>query len=336
MSFVDIAGSVASRVAHDALTLSRGPNHVDGNKLPPVAPTPVSERQFDASDLYGPSGSPSGGDIEQNSLGDCFFVATAGAVANANPGRIENAIQYDEQTGNFTVTLYRSESSGFLGLGSKTVAVEVQVSQAEVLDNFARGGGSRGDNNGGNGPIWPALMEVAAAKLRDSNHADGLDQGYNSLGGGGKARDAMFTLTGSKGDNLSRGAVLMHGMEQTSQTIQQALTDGRPVTLSTDPEHNASSFSEFFGGQDAPQDGLVDNHVYIVEGIHYDPASGEATVTLRNPWDQNSAASVGETTPANNESAVITVSLNDIAEGQGLEYFNIGEPPANSGGGGSW
>lgn len=283
---------------------------VDGKPgIPPVEPTPVSERQYDADDLYagGAEGTPSAADIGQNSLGDCFFIATAGAVADRSPQRIRDAISYSEDTGNFTVRLYDGDDW-----------VDIEVSQADIQDNIARGGGSRLDGGTGSEPIWPAVMETAYAKLRGGT----LDAGYRELNEGGKARDAMETLTGSDGDDISRGLVGMLGTEATYEMVSTALANGQPVTLSTDPEETANWFTGIFGDEDSPQDGLADNHVYVVDGIYKD--GDDVMVRLRNPWQTNSSGSVGETTDANSDSAFITVRLEDIVRGEGFEYFNIG------------
>ena len=69
--------------------------------IPPTAPTPPSERHFNAGDLYGASGQPSAADIRQDDIGDCFFIATAGAVANQSPERIKQSISYNCDTGYF-------------------------------------------------------------------------------------------------------------------------------------------------------------------------------------------------------------------------------------------
>src|SRR5690606_40413147 len=65
--------------------------------------------------------------IDQDSLGDCYFVATLAAIAGQTPERIEQAIDYNEDTGNFTVELYNGDEW-----------VTVEVSQAEIQDNIAR------------------------------------------------------------------------------------------------------------------------------------------------------------------------------------------------------
>lgn len=276
--------------------------------IAPVEPTPPDQRRYDAGDLYGASGRPSAADIQQDRIGDCFFIASAGAVANASPQRIQDAISYSEETGNFSVRLYDGHHW-----------VDVEVSQAEIQDNIRRGGGSQLDNGKPGAPIWPAVMETAYAKLRGGT----LDQGYNVINQGGKARDAMETLTGTRGNDLSNQWVNLLGDQATANAIRQALADGRPVTLSTDPERGCNCLQRLFGCQPAAQDGLADNHVYVVEGLHTND-QGEVMVRLRNPWQHNSEDSVGESTAANGTSPFIEVKLADIVRDGGFEYFNIG------------
>src|SRR5690606_35042859 len=154
-----------------------GNSHPD---IPPVEPTPVSERTYDESSLYGSSGRPVPTDIDQDALGDCYYVATLAAIAGKTPERIEQAISYNEDTGNFTVELYNGDEW-----------VTVEVSQAEIQDNIKRSGGSTVDNGNTNGAIWPAVMEVAYAKVLGGD----LEPGYRELEGG-KSRDAFEAVSG--------------------------------------------------------------------------------------------------------------------------------------------
>jgi hypothetical protein len=254
--------------------------------------------QFDASDLYGPSGNPSEQDIQQNSIGDCYFVATLGAVADQQPGRIKNAISFDPNTGNFNVRMYKPDGT----------AVTIPVSQQDILDNKSRGGGSKLDNGGG--PIWPAVMETAYAKMNDGNWSDGLAQGYNKIGAGGFGRDGMVAVTGSKGTDLVPANIWFFPTSLKSDIlfnqVSAALAQGKAVTLSTDPEQSG-------------QDGLVDNHVYIVDRIYKD-ASGAVKVELRNPWGNNLNAGEG----TNWSGAGLIVDLNSLINTKGLECFNVG------------
>lgn len=273
-----------------------------------MPPEPVTKPRFDAADLYG-KGGPSAQDIKQDSLGDCYFVATLGALAKQRPDLIQNAISYDAASGNFSVKLYD-------GGKERTIT----VTQADLAYNIARNGGSTVDNTEKDGPVWPAVMETAYAKMLDSNPADGLKQGFDILGAGGKARNALEVLTGSKGSDFvySQGFFQSESsaIDALGKQVETALANGRPLTLSTDPENR--SFIDMIRGKDGPQDGLVDNHVYVVESIK--KVGDDYEVTLRNPWGTNQGVGEGK----DSTSATITVSLTDLVRTGGLEYFNAG------------
>jgi Calpain family cysteine protease len=269
--------------------------------------TTTTAPRFDAADLYG-RGGPTARDIVQDDIGDCYFVATLGAVANQNPGAIRNAISYDARTQSFNVTLHQNGRP-----------VTVNVTQADLNYNISRNGGSSVDNTGRDGPVWPAVMETAAAKLLDTNHRNGLREGFDSLNEGGKARNAMETITGWKGRDFtySRGMFETENaaLDRLGNQAQTALANGRPLTLSTDPERR--SIADIVAGREGTQDGLADNHVYVVESAR--KVNGEWQVTLRNPWASNNA---GEGRDSN--SPTITVNLRDLTRTGGLEYFNAG------------
>lgn len=264
--------------------------------------------RFDASDLYHSTG-PTAADIKQDSLGDCFFVATLGAIADQQPQVIRDAISYDASTESFDVTLHDGGTP-----------VTINVTQQELEYNLSRAGGSLVDNTGHDTGIWPAVMETAYAKMNDSNPADGLKQGFDVINGGGKARDALEVITGDRGTDLTydKGFFESQGdaVDRLAKQAQAALGVGRPLTLSTDPE--SRSLLERIKGDEGTQDGLVDNHVYVVESV--ENVDGEWQVTLRNPWGTNNGVGEGYDTG----SASITVPLERLVETGGLEYFNAG------------
>ncbi|WP_226467267.1 C2 family cysteine protease [Luteimonas panaciterrae] len=281
----------------------------------------MAEPRFTDKTLYGTSGHPRMSDINQDSIGDCYFVAPLGALAEQQPSRVENAIQYNADKNTFTVTLYKEEGTGPLGLfGTEVKPVKIEVTQAELEYNLKRGGGSTVDNNPGtNGPIWPAVMETAFAKMHDSDPKDGLKEGFDAIEGG-KSYNANFALTGLKSETVSASSIDSMGMDEALKKIDGAMKEHRPVSLSTDPEKTSSLFG--LVGTDAPQDGLVDNHVYMVEKIYKD-TNGDVQVQVRNPWASNAGVGEGHDTP----NASITVKLKDIVDGGGLEMFDIGPKP---------
>lgn len=268
---------------------------------------PAAAPRIDAGDLYG-KGGPRASDINQDSLGDCYFVATLGALANQRPDVIRDAISYDPKTGNFTVDLH---------IGGKEK--QVTVTQADLQYNITRNGGSTLDNTGKESPAWPAVIETAYAKALDSNPADGLKQGFDVLGGGGKARDAMEVMTGDRGTDLTYDKGFFESqasaIERLGKSADTALANGRPLTLSTDPEQR--SLWEWASGGEGRQDGLVDNHVYVVEGVDR-TKDGDYLLTLRNPWASNNVEG------RKNPGATLQVSLTDLVETGGLEYLNAG------------
>lgn len=284
------------------------------SQIRPAGPTPAPAQphRFDASDLYG-SGGPTPADIQQNNFGDCYYVATLAAVAQQQPARIQNAISYDANSGIFTVRLH--DSSGQVQ--------SIQVTQAEVADNIARGGGSTADNTGTDQRIWPDVMEAAYAKMLDTNHADGLNQGYQDLADGGWPQDAMQAITGDRGTEISYDKGWFEGqdsaLDRTAAQVNSALGNGRPVTLWSVPENR--SLWEVVTGGEGTQDGLVDNHVYSVESVTRD-SNGEWQVTMRNPWATNSGVEGGT-----NAGASITVPLRTLVDTGGLQAFTAG--PAN-------
>jgi hypothetical protein len=257
--------------------------------------------------LYGPSG-PRPEDIQQNTFGTCYFVATLAAVAGAKPNTIRNAISYDAKTQSFNVTLYNTK-------GKPQV---INVTQADIAENVALGGSSTMDNTGKSERSWPAVMEAAWAKMKDSDPSNGLAEGYEARNGG-FGSEGMQAITGSKGTNVSQGYFESDAaaVNRMAKEVAKGLKAGKPVTLSTDPERR--TLWEMVTGNPGKQDGLVDNHVYRVESIVKD-ANGEWQVTVRNPWGQNNAGEGFDT-----DAPTMTVPLSRLVETGGLEDFQIGK-----------
>jgi hypothetical protein len=294
---------------------------LSGDSAPGNVGAPAKPQQpprFEANDLYGPGGNPRAADIDQDSIGDCYFVATIGALAEKQPDRIKNAIDYDPATGNYTVKLHKEEWQ-WAPPGWETREVKIEVTQKDLENNLTRHGGSTVDNNSGtDGPMWPAVMETAYARMHDENHSDGLNQGYEEINGGW-AKDAMFAVTGSEGKDIGPIGMLPGDAQSKIlyEQISGALKDGRAVTLSTDPENR--DLIDIVSGDPGVQDGLVDNHVYMVEGITKD-ANGKVMIELRNPWSHNINPDEGQ----NNGSATIKVELSKLIETGGLDDLNVG------------
>jgi hypothetical protein len=124
---------------------------------------------------------PKGEDTAQGGLGDCFFIASMAAVANANPKAIEEAIQYDPKSGKYKVRFFEEGRSGM-----KPVWIEVDAYLP------VEAGGAKNDPvyaGDPGGKLWPAIMEKAYAQWKG---------GYDVLNEGGTGDEALAEITGSR------------------------------------------------------------------------------------------------------------------------------------------
>ncbi|MFO1425029.1 MAG: C2 family cysteine protease [Candidatus Competibacteraceae bacterium] len=265
---------------------------------------------FSDENLYGPGG-PSANDIKQDAFGDCYFVATLGAVAQQNPRLIQDAIYYDLNSQQFRVRLY----------DLKGQTKFIWVTQAELEDNVKRHGGSYVDNTGKYERTWPAVIETAYAKMFDTNPADGLGEGYQKIISGGWPSDAMMAITGNAGTKVvyvyyprlgTTGSVALLGAR-----VSTALNQSKSVTLWSVPEKDSRGLWQKLTGASIPQDGLVDNHVYTV--VSLTQAGTDWKVTVRNPWGTNMGVGEGQDTA----SATMTVSLQNLVTTGGLQAFQV-------------
>lgn len=165
------------------------------SNLPPAAlssstssarPKPRLGRATTAADLYGNKGksvplNPRSSDVLQSSIGDCHVLASLMSLADQKPAQIRRAISYNDRTHNFAVTLHH-EKSGIFGINRHPTKTVINVTQQDLADNIARGGG--GMNADLSSPAWVTLMETALAKSLDHNWSNGLDEGYHNLVGG--------------------------------------------------------------------------------------------------------------------------------------------------------
>ena len=122
-------------------------------------------------------------DIKQGAPGDCYFMATAAAIARRNPDEIKNMIRENHnakgEVTSYTVTLFDKESKWF-GLSHDTVRREITVDT-----NFHKWHRANpGDVNGGLTEVWPLVLEEAYGRLN------------TKFGDGGQPKDAYFALTG--------------------------------------------------------------------------------------------------------------------------------------------
>ncbi len=206
---------------------------------------------------------PAATDVRQGDVGDCYWMASLGAVAKQDPNRIRSMFT-DNGDGTYTVRLYNNGKAEFV-----TVDTELPVSAAGKFV-FANQGGTASDSAN---ELWVALAEKAYAQANESGWTgqDGTNS-YNGLGGaladgasnndginGGWPKDALGQITAANVTSVTTASSAF-------ADIRAAFDAGRPVTFVT---------------KVAPaSDAVVGNHVYTMVGYN----ATNHTVTLRNPW----------------------------------------------------
>ena len=259
------AGNLAAGSAASLLTIL-----VDkwflGTDVPVLTSSSLSYRSA-AGALF--SGTPSRYDERQGMLGDCYFIATLGAIADRNPTAVSNMF-IDNGDGTFTVRFYTGQygafyrndgtiSDGFLsGQGTADYVTVNRMLPAFSNGTFAYSNYGK-QLSSTTAPLWIALAEKAYAQWNATGKAgrNGTNS-YASIEGGWMAPVNAQVLGINSTDYYMANA--------SKQSLINALTANQSVTIGT--RWNASA------------GGLVGSHAYSVTG--YDSVSD--TFSLYNPW----------------------------------------------------
>ncbi|WP_164545079.1 C2 family cysteine protease [Antribacter gilvus] len=195
--------------------------------------------------------------IEQGSLADCWFLASAGAVAQQDPEWVKEHIVYDPATGTYTVTFYDD---------GEPVKITVEDT---VLENAA------GDPNGD--PSWISVYEKAAAVYMGGEYGD-IE--YDD------PAKALEMITGKDTETESLDPPLWFSPPSLS-SIGDRVDSGQPVVVSS------KDGGGWFG--DAPSDKeVVANHVYTVQDVS---ADGKTITLINPWGPGGGTGSDGETKP---------------------------------------
>ncbi len=203
-------------------------------------------------------GRPLPGDVVQTHAGDCYFLAALAQLAGDHPEIIESAIQ-DRGDGTFIVRFFDAPVKGRRTPEERRV-VEVRIDRQLPTD--ARGQllyARRADHGGA---LWPLLLEKAFAKAKG---------GYDAIGAGGNAANAVFSLTGWPVRYFPfRGRDARNGFDATrvAEAILPWLKEGDCILANTP--------------QDTGFRGIAGHHVYSVVGSVLRPEG--RFIVLRNPW----------------------------------------------------
>ncbi|WP_017557358.1 C2 family cysteine protease [Nocardiopsis baichengensis] len=195
--------------------------------------------------LWG-DGQISSDDLNQGALGDCWWLAGIGAVADQDPGAIKRMIR-ENANGTYTVTF---------GDGSQVTVTPDLVVNSNNSAAFS--------DPGGEGVLWPAILEKAYAMKEGS---------YGEIEGGWP-KDAMETVTGE-----DAGEIPMWMVEE--DMLSTIMDEGSPVTVTTPGDKKNSHYELESGDELAGNHAYVVKEIKDGKVTLYNPWGHQhATLTM--------------------------------------------------------
>lgn len=247
---------------------------------------------------------PKGTDTAQGALGDCYFIASMAAVANASPQTIKDAIKYNPQKETYTVRFYEEQWGG----QAKPVYIEVDA-------YLPTSQGSRNDPayaGDAGGKLWPAIMEKAYAKWKG---------GYEAMGNGGYGAQAMAELTGARSAEKNPRSMKE---EEVIPYFEKAKKDGMAIYAAVENSRQSDVQTPFTGAGDKLSGTISHSHRWnhVVPGtMSIADKGGKMKGTIRdNGSDGDASASL-------TGSAVQTGTVDYKKNTMGLE-LKSGQGPA--------
>jgi hypothetical protein len=195
-------------------------------------------------------------DVMQSHLGDCSLHATLMGLARTSEGRevIRKAI-----------TENKNDKGETVSYGVRLYDPDGQPRVFTVDGNFGEGHAAAREI-GEEHEVWPLVIEKAYAQRAG---------GYDAIGHGGNAKDAMEALTGEPASTIHLGEWSVqdgYGWYPESQ-LKHDLDTHCVIVLGTKEKETLQG-----------QYGLEGNHAYLVEG--YEEKEGKLLLRLRNPWGE--------------------------------------------------
>jgi hypothetical protein len=242
---------------------------------PTHEPAPMrKDRNAEEVEAHGPvfEGRPRGTEVEQQTLGDCFFLASLASFADRRPDEVREALQA-RGDGTFAVRLFRKDHATGT-LTPEIVVVDAKLPEEHGAPIYAAAVNGRAR--------WVSLFEKAYAVLR---------RGYSHLDGG-SASTAVEALTG----HPAHTTPLEHAHPDAIwEVLERAIAEKRVTVAQTYGDEDARAMLQRRRdrGEAAAhrydahrftyvRHGLVDGHDYSVWGIS--STGRHRAVRLRNPW----------------------------------------------------
>jgi hypothetical protein len=211
--------------------------------------------------LWGPTGMPDPlDDINQGDIGDCWYLAGVGAVAEANPDLLKQHIRANPN-GTYTVT--------FFDKGKPVdVTVTADFPHGTKGNSYTWGDAWPGHSDGSE---WVQIYEKAYVQFRGGSYA-------NISGGFGDT--SIGDLTGVPTTRQDPG-------DYSLAQIQDKLSKGYAITLGS--KRTDAAWWEFWSNPETMDNGhIVTSHEYFIQSV--DLTGQPPTITVVNPWGAQGSA----------------------------------------------
>ena len=252
--------------------------------------TQTGTYKADSVSLYGATNAPVITDINQNQLGDCYFLASLGEVAKCEPQVIESMITNDGN-GIYGIRFYLEGVATYI-----TVNNVLPYSGKDLLANQSS-------------DLWACLIEKAYVQLNAEPGATGnghtVGNQWNLIDGG--EADPLIQITNRSVAEFDSTKINANDWVALKSTLISALQSNEEVILGTNG--NASS-----GGKQT----FISDHMFEV--VSYNSQNGQ--FLLENPWGTVSGQTWYTTFYAT------LAQMQTIAKGQIYIATNGNTPPA--------
>ncbi|MFM6004069.1 MAG: C2 family cysteine protease, partial [Sphaerospermopsis kisseleviana] len=225
-----------------------------GNDRPDLTSSSYSYRSVSGSLFQNGIGAD---DIDQNALGDCYYLATLSSIAQEQPSYIQNMF-IDNGDNTFTVRFFNN------GVADYVTVDRFLPTNSSGFAVYAGWGG--GASTSTNNELWVALAEKAYAQLAESGW---------SRTDSGTQNNSYAAIEGGWMDVVIRQVT---GLSATSQSVNN-MTQSQLINL---VNSNQILTAGFVYGADY---GVVNGHAYTI--TDYNATNG--TFSLRNPWGSSHA-----------------------------------------------